>query len=154
MFPIVIYTGHATLSPLRTVSFVSSEAMITGHTVDPSGKIPFHFVSSTLIWNFIAHLYLPPPIRCIHLVVNSRSSRLISVNLLCTPLDTILERGVADKFLDDLDGITVPYLYDLFQYLPVLCNNISFDMKRCTLPRWTLRDPVDAVEKRLFALRG
>ena len=36
--PIVIYTGHAALSPLKSVSRVLSDARITGAIVAPGGK--------------------------------------------------------------------------------------------------------------------
>ena len=39
MFPIVKYTGHAFLSPLKLVKWVWSEAVMTGMTVDPGGKL-------------------------------------------------------------------------------------------------------------------
>src|SRR5271170_4446426 len=67
MLPMLRYSGHAFLSPLRTVKCVLSDPRITGMTVDSGGSDSYKFIK--IVSGRFHQIYLssPPVIRCGHL---------------------------------------------------------------------------------------
>src|SRR5258708_31729182 len=70
IFPIIRYTGHACLSPLKAVRLVLLLARMMGDTVAPSGKSSYLFGISVTDRPppSIPYLCVPPPAPSCHFV--------------------------------------------------------------------------------------
>lgn len=118
MFPMVRYTGQASLSPLNLDSCVLSDARITGQTVEP--LLSFFYQGMSIHYQTrqacMTYLYVPPPLCRPHLSVLPIQALVvdqlaIDSNRLIALLS--IECWVAEKLAYALDWIALPKLQGL-----------------------------------------
>ena len=162
IFPNVRYTGHACLSPWKRVNLVLSDARIMGAIVAPGGSFSYcqstsaisdgtkHYILRDSEEN--AHLCVPPPIPCPHLIVNPSLALFVKKLQLGFIPKLLSKQRIPDEFANALNRVSSPQFNLLRYMLPINTNLIPCDFEDITGPLWTPREPLNLLQQCLRVL--
>ena len=144
--------GQADLSPHRWVSWVLSDAKITGAIVAPSGRWVLSKSSKSADLILLdqlpsTYVHVPPPISSPHLIDDAVTTVFSGIETFWGKLHLILKCQVPNQFTDTVNRISEPEFQFVCLCMPITVFYVAGQCDTFTLPVYTTRQPINRIQQ-------